>query len=1055
MERIIRYFAANKLLINLLLVIIFTSGIFSMIMIKQEAFPPTDLDTMKITVTYPGASPADVELNTVIPIEDQLKDIEGIDEYKSICLENMASIIVTLDENLENSQPVKDEIYRKISRSNISEIPDEVKDIIITDINPKLKAVYQVGISPKNSGETTDRELFEFVDVFEKYLLRVNGVSSIIKSGYRDREIHVNVNPGKMEKYYISLNDIVRSIKNRNIRSTGGTLQSIDKDQNIVTIGQFENPLDVGNVNIRSDFEQRRVIVKDIARIKDDFEKQDVRVRVNRDPSVFLKIRKKENADIVKTVASIEKFISENKDKFSSKFNIETITDESRFIKSLLGVVASNAIIGFLLVFIILMLFLDIKTSFWTALGIPISMMIAFTYMSQADISLNLLTLGAIITVLGMLVDHGIVISEVIYEKRRQGLDPLEATVSGVKSVAGPVTVTILTTIVAFLPMLSISGIMGKFIYVFPVVITITLIASFFEAMIILPSHLAHVKPPEKKKSDWFEPVANWYRRVLKKLLKFRYAVVVFFIVLFAGSIIVSSEAIKNFVLIYDNSAEEIFINMEAPRGSNLNKTEKLTADVEKEVFKLVPENIRVAVVSTIGTHTSSKIFSQGNREHLSEIKIVLIPATDRKTTALDLVEVLKKNINEKKYSSFDSILISEAKKGPVTGRPVDIKIVSNKDSQAQAIQKELETFLKKIPGVYNIDNDQKEGKEELKVNFNYTLLAEYGMTVASVAEAVRTAYEGNIATSIQTTTQKIEFRVQVDDRYQKSRHYLENLLIPNKNGRLIKLKEIAAISVREGKSMINHFNGDRVVTVNADVDTEITTSVKVNRKIRQHFRGLSTRYPGSFLIFGGEAEDTKESLGGLSMAFIMAIMFIYFILIILFRSFAQPLLIVFTIPFGLIGALLAFTAHGVPLSFMGFIGIIGLSGVVINDSVIMVEFINRVIKENDEDENIVENISAGAMKRFRPVVLTTVTTVAGLLPTVYGIGGDARTLVPVVMAMAYGLLFATFLTLVFIPCLYLVNNDVQQILYRVIKKTRMLAEGIITKLKKSRMQQS
>jgi multidrug efflux pump subunit AcrB len=1045
MEKILRFFIKDKLLSNLILVLIFAAGLISAFTLKQEQMPAVDMDKMKISVVYPGASAKDVEMNSVVPIERELNNISGISEYNSISIESGASIFIDIDQDVSNKQSVKDEIYRKITLGNISDLPEEVEKIIIVDINPRLKTIFSISMTPKDVKKTSNSELFNFTNYVDKKLLRVKGVSDVRIAGYRDREIHIDIDPMELGKYYISLNDVVGSIQNRNIRSTGGTIQSIDRAQSIVTIGQFEDPMDVGDVIIRSGFEQKRVRIKDIGKVNDDFKKEIIRVAVNREKSIIFDVVKKEEADIVDTVKNIKLQYKELAKNYGHKYNFGIVFDESRSIISLLNVVISNAAMGFVLVLIILLIFLDLKTSFWTAMGIPISLMIVLIYMNNSDISLNILSLGAVITMLGILVDDGIIIAEVIYEKRSQGLNPVEAAVQGVLSVIKPVVVAILTTIVAFLPMLSITGSIGRFLMVFPVIVVAILLASLFEATIMLPVHLAYSKQKDHSSDEnWFKPVTEKYGQFLEIVLKYRYIVVLSFVIFLVFSIAISQNSIKNFVMMYDKSSEIIYVNMEAPKGFSLESTEKMVKPIEALVLKNIPAEDRVSMVTTIGQHTSSHIFSQGNKENLAEIKISMIPSTDRKKMAVDYALDLKKIINKKLFPKFDSILVKEKKKGPPTGAAVNVKIIGTTDKDAGKIQLKLEKFLKNIPGVINVDNDQKESKQELKIVFDYNKLADYGMNVASVAQTVRTAYEGNVATSIQVSgaNEKLDFRVRVDEKFHKNRYFLENLQVPNNQGRLLKLKEISKIKLQNGKGVINHYNGQKVITVTADVNEEITTSMRIMKMIKKNSKSLLKGYNGSYFITGGESKDTKKSMGDLGSAFLMALLFIYFIMIFLFRSFSQPLLVLAVVPFGIIGALLAFTAHGIPLSFFGAIGVIGLSGVVVNDSIVMVDFINNIFKNSKEGEDsVITKVADGAKKRLRPVILTTITTVAGLMPTVYGIGGDAGMLVPTVMGMAYGILFATTLVLILLPALYMVNVDVKG----GIGKIKLKVKGVVS----------
>ena len=305
MKKYIEFFAKDRLIVNLIFVTVFIVGIVFTFNIKRETFPPTDIDKMIISVVYPGASPVDVELNAVVPVEDELKEINGIDQFHSVSIEGGALLVVDLDQDIDDKQKVKDEVYRKITLSNLPDIPDDVEDIVVKDLNVKLKEVIQIGLSIKDGAGATEKDLYRTADVLENRLKRIEGVSEIEMNGYLDREIHVKVNSDKMNDFYISLTDVVNSIGSRNIRSSGGTMQSVYNEKNIVTIGQFENPMDVGEVIIRSGFEQKRVRIKDIAKIEDGFEDQDIMINVNGEKSVVLNIKKKENADIIKTVEAV------------------------------------------------------------------------------------------------------------------------------------------------------------------------------------------------------------------------------------------------------------------------------------------------------------------------------------------------------------------------------------------------------------------------------------------------------------------------------------------------------------------------------------------------------------------------------------------------------------------------------------------------------------------------------------------------------------------------------------------------------------------------------
>ncbi|MCK4395627.1 efflux RND transporter permease subunit [candidate division WOR-3 bacterium] len=1029
MQKMLEFFISNKLLVNILIVVVFIFGIYSFLHIQQDVMPNVDFDLMFIEVFYPGASPSDVEVNAVVPIEREIAKITGIEEYTSLSIENSGSIFITIDSDVDDKQSVKDEVFRSITLGNIPDLPSEIEDIRIVDRNPKLREVYAIAVFPKDTIGVSEAELYAYVDRLEDKLLKVTGVSDVKETGYRDREIHINVNPNNAKRLQVSLNEIVQSIQTRNIRSTGGTIQSLYEEQSVVTIGQFDDPMDVGDVIIRSTFTGTRVRIKDIAHVEDGFEEENVQVRVNKEKAVVLGIVKKANADIMATVDNIENLLKNDKELASEKFDIRVVSDGSLSIDALLKVVESNAIIGFILVIVVLLIFLDFRTSFWTAFGLPISMLIVMAFMYLTGYTLNILSLCAMIMVLGMLVDDGIVIAENVYAKKRSGMSPIEATTGGTLEVIPPVVASHITTIVAFLPTLMITGRMGKFIAVFPIVVTVMLIASFFEAIFILPSHLAHSKIALKKGKDWFEPITRFYERILKKVLKWRYLVVVIFIGILIGAIFISRDTIKNFVLFYDDSAEKININLDAPKGTSLEAMADLTSEVEDRVQKIIPEELLISSMASIGKHYKRQISAE-KYENWATVGIALIPKSERTATAKDIIAELRREINVKKLPQFTKIQMSAEKMGPSTGEAFNVKIIGHNKGDVDSVRAQMEAFLATIPGVKDIGNDQIEGKKELILKFNYEHLARLGLTVQDVASTVRTAYYGTNATSIETSDKRLNFRVKVDDAFQKNEKFLLQLLIPNRQGRLIRIGDVANIESRESDANVNHYDGARAVTVTADVNEEVITPSQVTRMVMEEFRDVPKLFPNIYLGVGGEARETMMSIVDLAIAFAIASLLIYLVLILLFKSLSQPFVILLTIPFGVIGALVAFTAHGIPLTFLGIIGIIGLSGVVVNDSVVMIHFINKIFAGSSapDKKQAIDAIATGAKKRLRPIILTTVTTVAAVMPTVYGIGGTSQMIVPVVMAMAYGLLFATLLTLVFTPSLYMINTDIRRL---------------------------
>ncbi len=1026
LEKIINFLHNNRLIKNLVLVFLIIFCFYSISQMQQDVFPQISPDVIMVSIIYPGAAAKDVELNGVIPIEKKLKQIAGIKDYISFAVESYGRIVIYLDQDYHDIKGLKDQIFRELN--NVPDLSTEIEDVIIIDANPKLRAVYEIGINIKKGYNNTKKELFEFIYKFEKELLTIKGISSIDKEGYQDREIKIKINPTKLEYYYISLNEIVDSIKARNIRSTGGTLQSVIKDKSIVTIGEFQDPFEVKDVIIRSEFEGNRVYIKDIAKIEDGFKKSSVEVNVNGNNGITLKFIKDANADVVKTANNIKKYLKKVEFEIPEWVEISTTTDESTTIVTLLNNLKSNAIIGFIFIFIVIFIFLvDFKTALWTAFGISFSILMTLTVMNVLGYTLNIISLAALITVTGMLDDDAIVIAEIIYHYKKLGLSPLNAAIKGLNEVFAPVAISSFTTIVAFLPLLSIKGIMGKMIYIFPIVIGITLLVALLENSITLPLHLAYSNIMIKDKSNWFDMVSNFYEKVLKKLLKIRYLVLVFLICILGLVFFISKDRIKNFSLfISDKSADQIYILLEAPIGTNLKTTSGYVKKVEEAIKKELSDKILNNYKSVVGHHILNGLTQRGYHENWAMITLNLVSIDDRKEDADIIINRLKTKINTGTNKDFNKIYFQKkaVNMGSV-GDPVNIRLIGNNLENSIKAMNDIKNYLATITGVYDIDDDQKKGMDEIKMNFDYKKMSRLGITVSNVANTIKTAYEGVIATKINTIDETIDFRVQIDENFQNNTNFLLNLLIPNKKGNLVRLKDIAYLTIQSSESMINHYNGDKVINITANIEENKNTSLKISKQILNKFSSL---YLETKILVGGEGKETMDVIGGLIVSFFFALLLVYFLLVVLYKNFALPFLVFIEIPFAIMGGIIGLMIHDMNLTLLSVIGLIGLCGLAVNDNVIMIDFINETVMNNDGKKSLIDLVAYGAKRRLRPVILTTATTIAGFIPTIYGIGGSGGLVVPIAIALGYGLIFDSLITIIFIPLLYMIYLDIKNI---------------------------
>ncbi|OEJ13464.1 acriflavin resistance protein [Brachyspira hampsonii] len=1043
MEKIIVFFAKKTMLVNIIVMAILFVGGYYYFNLRKESIPSTDLDMMLIAVTYPGATPLDVEQNAVIPIEEELQGISGIDEYETTIIENVAIILVTLDETLPDRQPVKDEIFRQMQ--NVPDLSTDVEEVTTYDLNPNKMAIYTLAVHFKEGMEGDERELFDVSQMLENELVRLEGVGEVRVEGRTDPEIKVYIDPIKMTENYIALSDVVNALSIRNVRATGGDMESGGKEQTVVTYGEFQDPMEASNVIIRSTFNGQRVRVSDIGHVESGFEDKTTLMRVNRASGYSLSIVKNENADILKTIETVNQYLKDNADLIPDNIQVSVMGDNSRTIKSLLNIVTSNLIQGFIIIFITLIIFLDFKSAMFTSLGMVITMFSCFIYMQVTGITFNTMSLAAIITVLGMIVDNSIVVSENIFNFKQAGYKGLEATRLAVSDVVMPMVASTLTTVAAFFPMLTISGMMGKILNLFPRIVIFTLVVSMLQATLLLPNQLQDkedkyksYKPKKKSKfknpldfdkDALFDKMKIPFGIILEKLIHVRYIVIGAFVALLIASIFLAQSSFKNFVLIYDTSADTIVINIEMPTGTTKEATTKEIAKIEDVVASVVKPEELIALYSLVGKQVDQEVVSE-EKGSLAGIMVYLVPAAERSRTADELVALINQKIDKTDIRQTVPIFSMNTKGSIDPGDPVDIKIVGNNTELAKKAKDEIKEFLATVPGVINIDDDDKVGKEELRVMFDYDKIAELGVNVASVANEVRTAYYGTEATYIQELENKLNFRVVFDDPYTYDVQYLTNLLIPNTSGRLIYLHNLADVEIADGLATLKHYNGQRTITITAGIEYGKNTSQQVMAAVSERFKDFSRQYRGLKLEFGGEAKETMKAIKQLIFSFAMAFIFVYIVLLLQLNRFIQPIMIMIIIPFGLIGVLLGFAIHRMPLSFMGVVGIIGLAGVVVNNGIILVDLINKIIDEGVEGgkKGVAKAIVDGAKQRLRPVFLTTVTTVVGLLPTVYGIGGRADIIIPIVMALAYGLLFASLLTLIFLPCMFMIMFDLKLI---------------------------
>lgn len=997
----------------MVVVLIFLSGIYATLSLQREQFPSISFDVVKITTPYSGAAPQDVEINVTNRIEDQVKEVENIKKMTSMSMENLSVILLELDPEAGNPEKTLSNIRDAVQR--VTDLPETVTEKpVIQEMKTSSMPVIELSLS----GEVSELQLRKYARDLESRIREVTGVSSVTKTGYRKREVKINVDLDKMKKEAISFARINRAIRSRNVRSTGGTIESYVGEKKIVTLSEYRFPRDVGNVIVRSNYEGYHIRLSDIATISDDFQDPVTLYRGNGRNAISMIVTKQTGADIITLSDTLHKLIADFREHLPDKVRVDEIYDYSIFSRTMLDIVVNNGLFGFLLVLVVMFIFLDRRSAFWSAFGIPFSMLGAMALFIPFGINLNLVTLASMILVIGIVVDDAIVISEKIYSLKQSGLGNTEATLQGVKEMAMPVTAAVLTTVLAFAPVTFVPGVMGRFVATIPLVIVLVLFLSLVEALFFIPSHIEKALPPAEppRRIQWLEPVKRWYYSTLLLALKHRFKVLGGYLFLLFIIFLISFNFMR-FMLDEDIDQDFFAVVVEAPRGTSLEKTLSKLPPIEKLVSDTVPADVLKSYTSQVGHHDTDFFgVSQGQHSNWAIINVFLIPASEREITSEKIIEDLMPKVALLKKRLQLPRLEIVPLGGLDTGRAVDIIFTSDDDAVREKFMNEAVALLKKTDGVKNIETSRRRGKEELRIELNYPRLAGTGLTASDVAGTIRTAFDGAVVTSIRHMGEDIDFRVRIKDPKKFRASGILNLPAANREGRLIPLRFVASLSQQTGDSVIHHYRGRRSVRITADIDVKKTTSAEVNDLVRHHFKERLPGHPGLRMKLGGQEEETDASMGGFYFALVVVLVSIYFLLVVLFNSYLQPALIMSVIPFAVGGSFLTLMMHQRPLILISLIGMLGLIGIVVNDTIVMISHLNKKCRESGKS---MEVIASAALDRFRPVILTTLTTFAGLLPTAYGIGGDLPSIRPMVLTMAWGLVFSTLVTLGFIPLLF------------------------------------
>ncbi|MCP4134044.1 MAG: efflux RND transporter permease subunit [bacterium] len=1038
MRKIIAFFIERSLLVNLATISLFIAGAVIVTNMNREVVPKVEYGYVIVATAYPGASAEDIEKHVTIPVENQLREVDGIEEVNSTSYESSSVVGCKLDPDVENKDKTINDIKNAIDQ--ITDLPEDAEDTIVTELSTSMFSVIQISVVNKKGikSDHAERQLRKYTRILEDKLLDIPGVARVSKLGYRDREMIIEVHPHLLDKYHVAVNEIIQALSKKNLNFPGGLVKSNNEDILIRTIGEVENAADIRSVLIRANDSGNTVRLGDVATVKDSFEKAAIKNKISGEEAITLNVLKKESADIITLVENIKKETSAFSEKYGESYKLVLSNDASLFVKRSLSVLKNNGFLGIILVILALFITLGWRISFVTALGLPLAFCGAFLWMGQAGITINQISLLGLIIVLGMLVDDAIVVAENIYHHLEKGKSPKEAVLDGTSEVILPIAGTILTTIAAFAPIMFMGGVFEKFFWTFPAVITVALIASWLESMFILPSHVYDIEKKRKKSvlqakqqkkgGGIFERIKNRYAKILRVVLNNKYKVAGLIAILFIGTMMFAASNLK-FILFPQGDIDILIIRAEAENGTTLEGMNNKLRDIEKIVAVLPPKEMENYITRAGIIRENPVDPGQKRGSNYGMLMVNLTPEDSRERKTPEIIKYLRKEARgiEKNFVKLEFDFI---KTGPPTEEPVKVTIRGEDLEAMRKVGDKYKEYLEKIEGLKDVKDDYEDGKKELKIYINEKNAAIAGISVFDVASTVRSCFEGTVATKIKKSDEEIDLRVIFSEKLRNNLASLKRIKVANKLGNLVPLSEIARYEFGRSITFISRKDRKRAVRVTANIDEKAkkVTSLYVNNLLINEFKDIEKNNPGILVSYEGEFKDTQESMQKLARSFLIAVLIIYLILVSLFRSLSHPLVIMGVIPLTAIGVIWAFYFHNLPLSFMAMLGVVGLGGVVVNDSIVLVDFIKKGRARGLSPKEA--SIEAGG-NRLRAVFLTTITTFLGVIPTAYGFGGFEPTIVPMAVAMAWGLAFGTMITLFATPILYNIISDARKLFFR------------------------
>jgi len=1046
MRGIIAWFAGNGVAANILMLFIVVLGLTRLPGIKQEVFPEVSPDAISIVVPYPGAAPAEVEEAIVIRIEEKIQDLDDIKEINSISAENVGSVLVELEPGSDGSE-VLNEIKARIDA--IDTFPDEAEEPVIEEFLIR-RQVINVAVS----GEADERTLKTIGERIRDDLSNMAEISQVELVAARPYEVSIEISETALRRWGLTFEQVAQAVRRSSLDLPGGSIETAGGEILLRTEGQAYRGREFAELPLLALEDGTRLTLGDVAHVDDGFAETDQAARFDGKPAVLVQVFRVGDQGAIEISDTVIDYVALMQTRVPEGIELTTWQDDTQVLRSRIDLLVRNGRAGLALVFLVLALFLRLKLAGWVALGIPISFLGSIAFMPTLDVSINVLSLFAFIVVLGIVVDDAIIVGENIYSNFQLGNTGMKGAIDGALEVSTPVIFAVLTSVAAFSPLLNVPGIMGKIMRVIPLIVIPTLFFSLIESLLVLPNHLSHVRLDKKSRRHWrlgwnrvqdrFAHFLNFmirrsYQPTLEFALEWRYLTLStgIAILIITGASVAGGWIRFSFLppVEADNVAALLTLPEGTPAevtGARLLQIEQAAHGLEQELEEKYGQEIFRHILTSIGDQPFAANQSRGmgdigesfSASNMGEVNIELVGAEERDITSTEIAELWR----ERAGADPEAIELTYASSLFSTGSPIDVQLAGADIEALSRAALELKETLRQYPGVQDITDSYRAGKQELELDITPEGEAA-GLTLADLARQVRQAFYGEEAQRIQRGRDELKVMVRLPRANRRSLGDLESLRIRTPNGGEIPFTTAARVELSRGPASIRRTDRQRVVNVFADVDLAQTDAATILADLEERvLPELSLRYPRVRHSFVGEQQEQRESLGGLARGFLIALIVIFGLLAIPFRSYVQPLIVMSAIPFGLIGAAWGHVLMGKSMTILSAFGLVALTGVVVNDSLVLVDFINRSYRSGIPLQQAIRDAGAA---RFRPILLTSLTTFAGLLPLLLERSLQAQFLIPMAISLAFGILFSTFIVLLMVPALYHILEDFRGLIGR------------------------